>query len=195
MNRLTRAMALAVALTAPWSLPAVAQTEAMSASERLASPGEEHAWLDPLVGEWDVAMLVYPGPGAEPIAQPPLTATRELTLGGRYLRETLRAGEAVLREATLGFNRLDGRFELVTVDAYEPGQMVYQGRGDETPDLMSLYGESTEAGMGAEPTGRRRDLRFEFEVVGPDENVERIFVTYPGEDEFLFVEQRFTRAG
>jgi hypothetical protein len=59
---------------------------------------------------------------------------------------------------------------------------------------MSLYGESTEAGMGPEPTGRKRDLRFEFEVVGPDENVQRIFVTYPGEEEYLFVEQRFTRA-
>jgi hypothetical protein len=46
--------------------------------------------------------------------------------------------------------------------------------------------------MGPEPTGRKRDLRFEFEVVGPDENVERIFVTYPGEEEYLFVEQTFT---
>ncbi len=194
MIHLSRSLALAAVLAGPWSLPAAAQTEAASASERLASPGEEHAWLEPLLGEWDVAMLVYPGPGAEPIAQPPLTATREWMLGGRYLRETLRAGDTVLREGTMGFNRLEGRFELTTVDAYEPGQMVYQGRGDETPERMSLYGESTEAGMGPEPTGRKRDLRFEVEVVGPDENVERIFVTYPGGEEYLFVEQRFTRA-
>lgn len=193
MTNLTQALAVALSLAASSSLPALAQ-EAPSASERLASPGEEHTWLEPLVGEWDVAMLVYPGPDAEPFAQPPLTATRELILGGRYLREVLRGGDTALREATMGYNRLDGRFELTTVDAYEPGQMVYQGRGDETPSLMSLYGESTEAGMGPEPTGRKRDLRFEFEVVGPDENVERIFVTFPGEEEYLFVEQRFTRA-
>ena len=192
MNRLT--LVVALALAAAWSAPAAAQENAVSASERLAMPGEEHAWLEPLVGEWTVEMLVYPGPGAEPFPQPPLTATREWLLDGRYLREQLRNGETVLREGTLGFNRLDGRFELVTVDAYEPGQMVYQGRGDETPARMSLYGESTEAGMGAEPTGRRRDLRFEVEIAGPDRNVERIFVTYPGEEEFLFVEQRFTRA-
>lgn len=193
MTDLTRALALALCLAAG-PLPAIAQEAAASASERLASPGEEHAWLEPLVGEWDVAMLVYPGPDAEPFAQPPLTATREMILDGRYLREVLRGDDAALREATMGYNRLDGRFELTTVDAYEPGQMVYQGRGDETPGMMSLYGESTEAGMGPEPTGRKRDLRFEVEVVGPDENVERIFVTYPGEAEYLFVEQRFTRA-
>jgi hypothetical protein len=142
MNDLTRALAVVLSLATTWSLPATAQEEGASASERLANPGAEHAWLEPLVGEWDVAMLVYLSPGAEPFAQPPLTATREWTLGGRYLRETLRSGDTTLREATMGYNRLDGRFELVTVDAYEPGQMVYQGRGDEKPEMMSLYGEN-----------------------------------------------------
>lgn len=194
MKRLTRSLAVALSLAAAGSLPVAAQEDGASASERLAMPGEEHAWLEPLVGEWDVEMLVYPSPDVEPFAQPLMTATREWLLDGRYLREQLLGGEVVLREGTMGFNRLDGRFELTTVDAYEPGQMVYQGRGDETPERMSLYGESTEAGMGAEPTGRKRDLRFEFEVLGPDENVERIFVTYPGGEEYLFVEQRFTRA-
>ncbi|MEO7223590.1 MAG: DUF1579 family protein [Devosia sp.] len=181
---------LAAVLVGLFGTPAWAET----ASDRLAAPGPEHAWMEPLVGQWTVAMRVWPGAGAEPFDIPGMTANREMVLGGRYLHEVLVGSDGVAkREATLGFNRLDGRFELVTVDSFEPGQMVYLGRGDEAAESMSLFGESTEAGMGAEPTGRRRDLRFSIVVESADANVQRICVRYPGGEEYLFVEQRFTR--
>jgi hypothetical protein len=168
----------------------------LPAATRLAMPGPEHAWLEPLAGEWKVEMLVFPGPGAQPIVSRDLKATRTWALGGRYLHEELRgtfAGSPSARDAVLGYNRLDGRFELVTTDTFEPGQMIYLGRGDETAQRFSLYGESTEAGMGAEPTGRHRELRFEVDIRDANSNVQRIFAKYPGGEEFLFVEQRFTR--
>ncbi len=185
---------LATALTFALLVPG-ASALAETASDRLAAPGPEHAWMDPLVGRWDVAMRVWPGPCAEPFDIPGMTAERDLVLGGRYLREVLSAGDGTpMREATMGFNRLDGRFELVTVDSFEPGQMIYLGRGDQTADAVSLYGESTEAGMGPEPSGRKRDLRFDFVIEDADTNVQRIHVRYPGGEEYLFVEQRFTRS-
>jgi hypothetical protein len=188
MLRIARSATLALALTV-----SAAAAEDQGASARLAMPGAEIARLEPLVGDWAVAMKVTPGPGAEPFPVEGLTASREWILDGRYLRETLRAGDTVMRDATFGFNRLDGRFELVTVDAFEPGQMVYQSRDSAAAMPLSLYGESTEAGQGAEPTGRKRDLRFEIEIADDATNVQRIFATYPGGEEFLFVEQTFTR--
>lgn len=194
MSRSVTLLGLCVALAL--STPAVAQSPAdLPASTRLALPGEKHAWLEPLVGEWQVEMRVFPGPGAEPIVSRDLTATRELILGGRYLQETLTGtfgGNPSNRLAILGYNNLDGRFELTTFDTFEPGQMVYLGRDEPTAAGFSVEGESTEAGFGPTPTGRRRDLRFEFEIE-PERSVERIFVRYPGEEEFLFVEQIFTR--
>jgi hypothetical protein len=190
-----RFLAFALALMLPASV-ALAQEGAVSASERLAQPGEKHAWLEPLIGNWSVEMLIYPGPGNAPIVIPGMSAKREWILGKRYLREELRGATAdkpVMRVGTMGFNRLENRFELVTVDAYEPGQMIYAGREDAQPNSISVYGESTEAGMGKEPTGRKRSLRFAFEIASKDANIQKIFVRYPGGEEFLFVEQRFTR--
>jgi hypothetical protein len=176
--------------------PRAQTAEGVPAAARLAMPGDEHRWLEPLIGDWTVEMLVYPGPGAEPIVSNEVTATRQWTLDGRYLREELRGtvfGQPAARDGVLGYNRLDGRFEWVTVDTFEPGQMIYVGRDDASPEGFSMYGESTEAAMGPEPTGRKRELRFEFDIDGPDYNVQRIYARFPGQEEFLFVEQRFTR--
>ncbi|MDX2273418.1 MAG: DUF1579 family protein [Cyanobacteriota bacterium] len=194
MKRSIVAYLLALTITGS---PVLGQTSEMPASARLAMPGEKHTWLDPLVGEWTVEMLVYPEAGAEPITSKDLRASRRKILDGRYIYEELRgvfAGNPSARDGILGYNNLEGRFELVTVDTFEPGQMVYAGRGDETPNKFSMLGESTEAGLGSEPSGRKRELRFEFEILDPDRNVQRIFAKFPGESEFLFVEQRFTRA-
>lgn len=169
--------------------------EELPAAARLALPGEMHARLEPLVGEWKIMMKVWPEPDAEPVTSDALTATREWLLGGRYLLETLEgtfAGQPSNRLAVLSYNNLEGRFELTTLDTFEPGQMWYRSLTDGSADLIGLVGESTEAGNGLEPTGRKRDMRFEVEIRA-DSSVERIYIKYPGQDEFLFVEQTFTR--
>jgi hypothetical protein len=172
------------------------QATALPASARLAMPGDKHRWLDPLVGQWKVQMKVWPAPGAAPIVGNDLRAQREWILGGRYLREELSgsfAGGPSSRIALLGFNNLEERFELTTLDTFEPGQMVYTSMGVGNAQRLTLLGVNTEAGMGPKPTGRKRDLRFDWEI-GERSSVQRIFVKYAGEPEFLFVEQRFTPA-
>jgi hypothetical protein len=186
----------AVLLVALVSASTFAQQAELPASTRLALPGEKHRWLEPLLGKWNVQMRVWPAPGAKPIESTQLTATREWILGGRYLREELTgtfSGNPSHRVALLGYNNLEGRFELVTVDTFEPGQMWYASHADGQPGLISLRGDNTEAGFSAKPTGRKRSLRFDVEIAR-DTNVQRIYVRYPGEPEFLFVEQRFTKA-
>jgi hypothetical protein len=178
------------AVAAPLTLSAA---DDMPASARLAMPGPSHASLEPLIGDWSVEMRVHPAPGADPLVADGLTATREWILGGRYLQEHLSGdvfGVWSERLAILGYNNLEQRFELASFDSFEPGGMIYQGAA--RPDgAIELLGESVEAGMGPEPTGRKRAIRFEIEMLDAG-SVDRIHVRYPGGEEWLFVEQIFT---
>lgn len=194
--RYARPIALSLLLAQPVAASAQSAAELanLPAATRLALPGEKHQWLAPLVGTWNVEMRVWPAPGAPPIESKTLTAKREWVLGGRYLREDLDgtfAGNPSTRVAFLSFNNLDERFELATIDTFEPGQMWYASHAIGTKDRISLHGDSVEAGFGPKPTGRKRALRFDFEIA-KEKSVQRIFVKYPGELEFLFVEQIFT---
>ncbi|MEM7442677.1 MAG: DUF1579 family protein [Pseudomonadota bacterium] len=157
-------------------------------------PGDKHAILTPLIGDWDAEMRVFTGPGADPIVSTDLMATREWFLGGRYVEENLSgsfAGNPSARLAIIGYNDLEEGFELATFDTFEPGFMIYQGQAD--GETISVEGTSIEAGFGPRSTGRYRDLRFDLTIEG-ERSVQRIFVQYPGEEEFLFVEQIFTPA-
>lgn len=180
----------------PSSVPIASVTAPMPASARLALPGENHRWLEPLVGQWNVEMRVFFAPGQAPLVSKEMTATRDWILGRRYLREDLSgvfAGNPANRIATLGFNNLDERWELSTIDTFEPGQMVYTGVARGSANRFELRGESTEAGMGAAPTGRKRELRYAFEIMDADKNIQKIYLKYPAQPEMLFVEQIFTR--
>lgn len=180
------------------SLPLVAWAQArdtLPSSTRLSMPGEQHRWLEPLTGKWDVQMRVWPAAGAQPVTSTELAATREWILGGRYLREELTgrfADQPSTRVGLLSYNNLEQRFEFLTADTFEPGQMWYASQGMDSARQISLRGESTEAGYGPQPTGRKRALRLEMEI-SEGRNVQRIYVKYPGEAEFMFVEQIFVR--
>ncbi|MEM7208827.1 MAG: DUF1579 family protein [Pseudomonadota bacterium] len=185
MNKLILALALTVAS------PLLAQ-DFLPAATRLAMPGENHQLLQPLIGAWQVEMRVYPGPGADPILSNDMSATREWILGGRYVKEELTgtfANNPSARLAIIGYNNLEERFELASFDTFEPGFMVYEGRASD--GSISVEGVSIEAGFGPTPSGRHRDLRFSIDIED-GRSVERIYVRYPGEQEFLFVEQIFT---
>ena len=171
--------------------PVLAQ-DSLPAATRLAMPGENHATLEPLIGDWQVEMRVYPGAEADPIVSTDMQATRTWILGGRYVEEQLTgtfAGNPSARLAIIGYNNLEERFELASFDTFEPGFMIYHGQAE--GGTVSVEGTSIEAGFGPMPTGRHRDLRFDIEIE-EGRSVQRIFVRYPGEDEYLFVEQIFT---
>jgi hypothetical protein len=145
-----RLMASVALVAAGVLLPAAAAAQEMPSPERvqelmalsmeLAEPGPEHARFADMVGSWDMAMTMWPQPGADPI-EVAGTAESELRLGGRYLFTSTTiptgffAGESL---SILGFDRRSEQYTLIGLDTVGTYWVTAQGpMGDDGRAVLS----------------------------------------------------------
>jgi len=119
--------------------PAVAQAK----DER--GPTRHHRHLDQLIGVWTVEYTMRSAADAPPIISRGMIK-REWTLGGHFVRERLTATKSDAKGAIqgigyIGYNDLDGRYELVWMSSmstaieyetgmYHPDNKVMHWRGE-----------------------------------------------------------------
>lgn len=101
---------------------AEAQTVA-PASVRQNEPGPENAAVAQRAGSWDMTETVWDAPGAAPVTTTGLVAERRVI--GSMLQEVLRpaadpASNVVARIDYLTFNRVEGRWDYVSMDMRAP---------------------------------------------------------------------------
>ncbi len=101
----------------------------LAASSR---PGERHAALAPLAGEWEVTLssLSPEGREIEPFRG---RATIEWVLGGRFLRWDARidfAGASGTTTGYLGYDLRSGQYQLMMISDLATGMEVARGSGD-----------------------------------------------------------------
>ncbi len=104
-------------------LPALAKAQAAPASVRLNEPGPENGAMAQRAGLWDMTETVWEAPGAAPVTTTGLVAERRVI--GSMLQEVLRpaadtAGKAADRIDYLTFNRVEGRWDYVSMDMRAP---------------------------------------------------------------------------
>jgi hypothetical protein len=152
------------------------------ANVRLARPGPMHKFLQPTIGDWNVRMSYFPGPGKPPVVSDDMTAKRRWINGGRYVEEVIRgtlAGGDYLRYGWTTYNNLDQRWELVTQDNVGPGLMNYRsGNGPDEANPaggFTVRGSFTFAGTGAEVVGEAMELRYVWRIEGPDRLVGTLY--------------------
>ncbi|MDQ8757752.1 DUF1579 family protein [Sphingosinicella sp. LHD-64] len=166
------------------AVSAIAQP-APTANDRLNAAGPEARSLAERTGTWEVVATFWPAPGAQPVVTQGLVAERRMV--GSFLEERMMPGgdgPAFTRIDYLGFNRVEGRWQYVSLDTRLPvGIMPATSfdRGD--PDRLSLVFEPLAfAGFGDTVEGRmmRADLTISRE--GPDREVkEQRFVFASGD--------------
>ncbi len=124
-------------------LPSLAAARTVpSASERLNELGPENQALTKRVGLWNVTETVWSAPGAAPVTTTGLVAERRMV--GSMLQEMLhsasdRSGNAIKRIDYLSFNRVEGRWNYVSMDMRAPvGIMSADSFGRETPERIHL---------------------------------------------------------
>jgi hypothetical protein len=179
--------------------PATAQQQ-MPDLIRRGLPGAGHETLDPLVGTWRVEMSLYVAGGSadDPIVSDDLICRREWVAGGRFLHDVTEgtlADGPYWRMGILGYSTMDERYEWVTADATNANMMIYFGKpgsGKEMP--ISMSGTFTDQGLiGEESTGKEVGQRTVISIENNDRHVIELYLTPPGEEEFLASRMVYTR--
>jgi hypothetical protein len=146
-----RAAAVAAAMVAGGAAAVAAQEptpEQVAQLMEQARPGPEHAELARLAGEWDLRILGWPAPGAEPFEVPGRAVNRSI-LGDRFLESRWTStvgGETTEAISIHGFDRRHGEYTIIGLDTFGTYWVTAQGpRADDgrivmrgTDDMVTL---------------------------------------------------------
>ena len=129
--------------------PVITEDERVTRMYALGEPAEAHQFLASLAGEWNVVLHMYPGGGAI-VTSEGLKSRKRLILGGRQVFEEIYegmiAGWPHRKVTMLGYNAINQRYEFVTADNFDTQQMVYRGARDENSEVITMFGDYTQAG-------------------------------------------------
>ncbi len=146
-----------------------------SASERPQEIGPENQALAKFAGHWDVTETVWAAPGAAPITTTGLVADRRMI--GSFLQEILhsasdRSGNSVKRIDYLSFNRVEGRWDYVSMDMRAPVGIMSAWSFERDPAERILLTFQPFAVAGAETAVAGQMLRMDEVIArqGSDHN-------------------------
>jgi len=181
-----------------WSLVAVAQDGGqgtadmdamMAAMEKYSVPGPEHEQFKKLVGNWDLTTKFMMAPDA-PAVESKGTASSELVMGGRYIKETVVAdmmGNTMHGTSYTGFDRFKQKYLSIWFDDMSTAMLMSYGTCD--GDVCTFFGEMDDPMTGEANKKIKQVARW------VDDNT-RTFAMYdqlPDGTEWMTMEVTYTR--
>jgi hypothetical protein len=149
----------------------IAESAPIPASARLSELGPENQTLVERTGLWDVVETVWKSPSAQPEVTTGLVAERRLI--GSMLQEFLYPAdnrEAILRIDYLSFNRVEGRWDYVSMDTRAavgimPAWSFSRGDAD---SIMLMFEPFAMPGEGVVVSGQMLRMDEVISHQGPD---------------------------
>lgn len=190
----------AVAVIVLLAAPVVAQSEGempqmspeeqamMEAYQAAGALGHEHEMLAESVGEYDMVVRTWMGPGGE-VMEESGTAKRHMMLGGRVMVEEVSStmmGMPFDGYGLSGFDNVTGKYWATWNDSMSTGIMVAEGTCDEMGGTCTFIGtyndpvtkQETTSRMTIEHTDETTEL-FTMYGPGPDGNEMKMMeITY-----------------
>jgi hypothetical protein len=118
----------------------------MDAMMKAMTPGEPHAKLAEMAGDWKLTVTSWMDP-----SQPPMvaeaTAHREMTLGGRVLHEAVEGtmmGMPFEGEGETGYDNVTGEYWSTWMDSMSTGITLSTGNWDEETGAMVMYADAVD---------------------------------------------------
>lgn len=182
---------------------AIAQAgESRSAIERMLEPGPEARELAQLAGRWDVSMTLRTSPEAAPMVSTGIVAERRIIVGGLFLEEVMKPAPGsgapdFLRISYLTYNRVEGRWQYVSLDTRFPaGIMPAWGSGKPVDRKLTLQFEPLGfVGFGKEVEGRMVRSSYVVTRISQDHDIaQQYWVQADGTgSEWLAVQYEYVR--
>ena len=199
LNRITRWIvpALLVALVplaavaqAPGQEMTPEQKAMMQAWIKSATPGDHHAFLAKLAGNWKTSVTFWMAAGA-PGDKSSGTATLTPMMNNRYLHEEVHGetgGEEFHGAGLSGFDNVTGRHFTVWVDSMGTGLMTAWGTCDAGHKTITSKGEMADA-----MTGKMEPFRSVTRYVSDDQFVHEMYNKGKDGKEFKSLEVVYDR--
>lgn len=196
---LVLALVLPAAATAqdelPGGLTAQELNEVQLRSFEASQPGEEHALIATMAGEWHQVVRLQPAPGAELLTFEG-TSTNRMILGGRFLmlESTLQVpGAEAAGLGFLGFDRRTEEFTTLSLDEVGTYWVTGRGTADESGRVITMSGEDFDPIM-----DHLQEYDFVYRLIDDDQFVFEIWfkdeLHTQGGDPLKMIEITYTRA-
>lgn len=179
----TAALALAVTLGVAFAATAAVQDEspdgAAGAPFMPPPPGEQHKWLQQLVGKWTVESEMS-GEGMPPMKCTGTDTVR--SLGGRWIIAELNSelpGMGTMNAMlTLGYDAEHGKYQGTWVDSMTDHLWTYEGTLDPTGKILTLEAEGPNM---MDPAGGTALYRDVIEIKSTDHRTLTSFARVDGQ--------------
>ncbi len=154
---------------------------------KLATPGEQHKWLQDSVGTWTATGKMYFDP-SKPPTESTGTAVFKSVLGGRFVEEHFTGtmmGQPFEGQGVTGYDNMKKKFVMSWVDSMGTMMIYVEGTGDAK--------QRTFAGEETGPDGKKRAFRWVLKFDSKDKHVMEMYGTGPDGKEVKQMEIVYTR--
>jgi len=155
-------------------------------------PGEQHALLRRLVGEWDADVEMTMAPGAPVVKSKGKSGTTSV-FDGRYLHSDFTGemmGQPFRGAGLIGYDNVKKKYFSAWIDQMSTGLMVAEGSADKDGKVITLVGEQVD------PTSnQKRKYRWVTTIVDDSKNTFEAYEPGPdGKGEIRTMVITYTRA-
>lgn len=162
----------------------------MEAWARAATPGDFHANLEDLVGQWDLKVRWRMQPEAEWM-ESQSKAESKWILGGRFIVEHVQ-GESMGMPfegfGHTGYDNVKKKYVSTWMDSMGTGMMMSEGTCDPSGKVFTFSGTFMDP-----MTGKSKTVKSVLQIINKEKHVFEMFDTGPDGKEFLSMEITYTR--
>jgi hypothetical protein len=163
----------------------------MEAWEKAATPGEFHAHLKPLEGQWNTKVKFWMDPSAPP-DESTGTCMRKWILGGRFLQEeftgTDSQGQPFSGLGYSGYDNVKKKYVSTWMDTMCCGMMVSYGTCNPSGKEFTYVSDTDDP-----VTGKPKKMRSVLKIINNEKNIFEMYDTGPDGKEFKTLEAEYTR--